>query len=705
MPQPKTQQSSRPSTTKYRYDLDGLRGIAIAFVVIFHVFVGRVSGGVDVFLLLSGYFFLGSQLRYAAKPNASLNPWWPLWRTIRRLLPALMVVLMSTVLIIESAIPELRTTNVADQVLASAGYYQNWELSAQGSAYGAASSVVSPLQHLWSMSVQGQFYLAAIAFALFVSVVLKLRRRRGHEAERVRHLAGIPLIAVTVASFSYAVYLHPVDQPLNYYSTWSRVWELTLGAVLVLYSDKIRVSRAVGVVFTYLGLAMVLTTGLLFDGAQVFPGPGALYPLGGAALVILGQGHGAGWMKSRFMLWLGSIAYPLYLWHWPLLIMSTIYLGLDRPSTGLGISVIAVSVVLAHLTHKLIEEPFKQHAKRPERQARRVRSAAATLRKATGATRAFAGVVVLALCGTALWIPSVWQKEVQALSKTQLDPVLYPGAMALIGGRVPQVKFAPDPYVLANSLSPAWTDGCMSELDDDPTKIANDNFGEEYCVYGDKNAKKVAYVIGGSHAEQWMAALDQIGRDHGLKIIPIVRQGCPAFATEEDGVFSDDCATFNKVMLEKVRKDKPDLVISNSTRPLLEKLRGLDEVPESYRTLWAVLEKEKIPFIGLRDNPWFLDRDGQAWPLSQCIASGGSITECGKPREEIYSPVDPAARFLKSKTMISIDTADWFCPNGFCPGVIGNIYVYRDGNHISDAYALSLVPLLWEKMEPVVSQL
>ena len=67
---------------RYRYDLDGLRGIAIALVVFYHVFVGRVSGGVDVFLLLSGYFFLGSQLRYAAKPNASLNPWWPIWRTL-----------------------------------------------------------------------------------------------------------------------------------------------------------------------------------------------------------------------------------------------------------------------------------------------------------------------------------------------------------------------------------------------------------------------------------------------------------------------------------------------------------------------------------------------------------------------------------------------------------------------------------------------
>ena len=75
------------NASKYRYDLDGLRGIAIAFVVLFHVFVGRVSGGVDVFLLLSGYFFLGAQLRYATREGANLNPWWPFWRTLRRLVP------------------------------------------------------------------------------------------------------------------------------------------------------------------------------------------------------------------------------------------------------------------------------------------------------------------------------------------------------------------------------------------------------------------------------------------------------------------------------------------------------------------------------------------------------------------------------------------------------------------------------------------
>ena len=126
-----------PATTEgkgssaYRVDLDGLRGFAIALVVIFHVFVGRVSGGVDVFLLLSGYFFLGGQLRYAMRPNPNLNPWWPFWRTVRRLVPALALVLVATLIGVLTLTPALMSGELALQFRASMLYRQNWELSAQ----------------------------------------------------------------------------------------------------------------------------------------------------------------------------------------------------------------------------------------------------------------------------------------------------------------------------------------------------------------------------------------------------------------------------------------------------------------------------------------------------------------------------------------------------------------------------------------------
>src|SRR6185312_8471699 len=129
----------------YRHDLDGLRGIAIALVAMFHVWFGRVSGGVDVFLALSGFFFGGRLLRAALTPGTSLSPVPEMTRLVRRLLPALVVVLAASAIltILTQAVTPWET--FADQSLASLGYFQNWELANTASNYLRAGEAVSPL--------------------------------------------------------------------------------------------------------------------------------------------------------------------------------------------------------------------------------------------------------------------------------------------------------------------------------------------------------------------------------------------------------------------------------------------------------------------------------------------------------------------------------------------------------------------------------
>ena len=157
----------------YRHDLDGLRGVAIALVAVFHIWFGRVSGGVDVFLVLSGYFFGGSLLRTALTPGSSLAPWPHVTRLARRLLPALIVVLAASAVLTVAVQPQTRWESFADQSLASLGYFQNWELAATASNYLSAGEAVSPLQHIWSMSVQGQFYIALLALVLMLAAVAR----------------------------------------------------------------------------------------------------------------------------------------------------------------------------------------------------------------------------------------------------------------------------------------------------------------------------------------------------------------------------------------------------------------------------------------------------------------------------------------------------------------------------------------------------
>ncbi|MDR7329636.1 acyltransferase family protein [Corynebacterium guangdongense] len=692
----------------YREDLDGLRGIAIALVVLFHIFVGRVSGGVDIFLLLSGYFFLGSQLRYASRGNASLNPWWPIWRTLRRLVPTMTVVIGLVFLAGKTILPQWDAPHLTQQVSTSMLYFLNWELYQQGADYNVASDGVSPLQHLWSMAVQGQFYLGAIAFSLGLAYLFRGRR---HLVQRV---AGPILVALTLVSFAYATWEQFHNQPLNYYSTFSRSWELTLGAALAVYGGRVVFAPLMREIMTALGLLMVVTTGMLFDGATLFPGPAALFPIGGAVLIILGGTGGSSVgavLASRPLLWLGRVAYPFYVWHWPLLIAATIWSGQPRPSLIVGVVVFLVSLALAHLTHRYVEEPLRQHWKRPTRDQTPVSNALAGLRSSPVArARAVAGALVaVAALVLASAFPVMLYKRDQAIYE-YLDPAIYPGAAALAGAPVPAAEPKQDPFVVPQIFPLAGRDGCLTFTYHDTDEFVTTSWGRplgDPCVYGDATADTTVYLVGGSHAEQWSTALDIIGQRQGFKLVPLLRQGCPTYLSEPDFAGATaDCLEWNRNMVDRLVQADPDLVISTTTRPQGETGRGPDVVPDTYPEFWDILAAHDIPFAGLRDNPWGFNAEDGVMDRTQCFADLGDEALCGAPRELIYAPVNPADELLDAReNMWSIDTADWFCTPDFCPAVVGNIYVYRDADHVSEAYLRTLVEPLEKALIPVLAQL
>ncbi|MFD6463798.1 acyltransferase family protein, partial [Streptomyces roseolus] len=207
---------------EYRHDLDGLRGLAIGLVVVFHVWMGRVSGGVDVFLVLSGFFFTGMLLRRSEIKTT-------LHRTGRRLLPALTVVLVTVLGATVIVRPYTQWGDISAQTLASAFYYQNWFLAGAELDYLAPDPSVSPLQHLWSMAVQAQFYLVILL------VVAVWSRRSGR---RMVLLAG--LIGAGAVSFWYAAEGTAQHQAWTYYDTGARAWELLAGAALAVAAPWVR---------------------------------------------------------------------------------------------------------------------------------------------------------------------------------------------------------------------------------------------------------------------------------------------------------------------------------------------------------------------------------------------------------------------------------------------------------------------------------
>src|ERR1700754_454234 len=347
----------------YRHDLDGLRGIAIALVAMFHVWFGRVSGGVDVFLGLSGFFFGGRILRTAMTPGASLWPVPEVTRLVRGLLPSLVVVLASAAVLTILIQPETRWETFADQSLASLGYFQNWELANTASDYLRAGEAVSPLQHIWSMSVQGQFYIGFLALIFLFGYLF--RERLG---KHLRTAFVLLLSSLTIASFVYAIFAHNADQTTAYYNSFARAWELLLGALLGALVPHVRWPMWLRTTVAAVAVAAIVSCGALIDGVKEFPGPWALVPVGATMLFILSAANRqadpstAGRLPAPNRLLatapfvsLGAMAYSLYLWHWPLLIFWLAYSGHPEATFLDGAGILLVAGVLAWLTTRYVE--------------------------------------------------------------------------------------------------------------------------------------------------------------------------------------------------------------------------------------------------------------------------------------------------------------------------------------------------------------
>lgn len=267
---------------EYRHDLDGLRGLAIGLVVVFHVWAERVSGGVDIFLALSGFFFTGMLLRRStATEGPAIVP--VLRRTARRLLPPLVAVLATILAVTVAYIPYTRWETTAREALASLLYFQNWVLAASPSNYRTADASVSPMQHLWSMAVQVQFYLFSL---LAIATLAWLCRRY---ALPLRRVLTATLIVVSLASFWYAYDLGGRAQSLAYYDTFARSWELFAGALLAVLAYRVTLSPAIRNAVSVAALLVVLGCGIVINGVDHYPGPLALVPVGAAiALIALG---------------------------------------------------------------------------------------------------------------------------------------------------------------------------------------------------------------------------------------------------------------------------------------------------------------------------------------------------------------------------------------------------------------------------------
>jgi peptidoglycan/LPS O-acetylase OafA/YrhL len=687
----------------YRYDLDGLRGIAIALVAMFHIWFGRVSGGVDVFLALSGFFFGGKVLRAALNPAVSLSPIAEVARLVRRLLPALVVVLAACAVLTILVQPETRWETFADQSLASLGYYQNWELANSASDYLRAGEAVSPLQHIWSMSVQGQFY---VGFLLLVAGCAYLMRGllRGPETGRPPYLRTVFVVllsALTVASFVYAIVAHQDDQATAYYDSFARAWELLLGALVGALVPYIRWPTGLRTALATVALATIVSCGALIDGVKEFPGPWALVPVGATMLMILAGANLRGrpgaddrmplpnrLLAARPLVALGAMAYSLYLWHWPLLIFWLSYTGHRHANFFEGSAILLVSGLLAYLTARLVEDPLRYSGPAGATSTATVPTISwwVRLRRPTMALGSMVVLLGVTLTATSF----TWREHVTVLRAagkelSVLNPQDYPGARALTDHvRVPALPMRPTVLEVKQDLPASTRDGCISDFVN--PAVVN-------CTYGDVAAPRSIALAGGSHAEHWLPALDLLGHLHHFKVVTYLKMGCPLSTEEVPLIMGNNapypqCREWVQRTMTKLIDDRPDFVFTTTTRPWNSK--SGDVMPATYIGIWQTLSDNNIPILGMRDTPWLV-KNGKPFDPADCLAKGGSAQSCAVKRSDVLSERNQTLDFVAQFPLLKVlDMSDAICRADVCRPVEGNVLIYHGAHHLDPTYVRTM---------------
>lgn len=333
----------------YRSDIDGLRAIAILTVVAFHAFPEVFPGGfigVDVFFVISGFLITSILEKEIQAGSWSLASFYA--RRVLRIFPALVLVLLACLIAGWHTLLAQEYMQLGKHLGLGAAFLSNiglwWE-----AGYFDKVSEAKPLLHLWSLAIEEQFY---IVWPLLLWLIL---RSRCNAARSVATLAAVSLLLSIWWVWS--------DRMQAFYSPASRAWELLAGAWLALQPQRLQSVRT-GV--RGVAVAVLLGATVLLNARVPFPGVVALLPVL-AAVLLIGVPATSDWtgrfLGHPWMVALGKVSYPWYLWHWPLLSFAYI-IDSGQASAGLRLALVVASLLLAVVTYRLCELPLRRLPRR-----------------------------------------------------------------------------------------------------------------------------------------------------------------------------------------------------------------------------------------------------------------------------------------------------------------------------------------------------
>ncbi|WP_354215597.1 MULTISPECIES: acyltransferase family protein [unclassified Arthrobacter] len=663
-----------PRKPTFRPEVQGLRALAVLMVVTYHVWLGRVSGGVDIFLLISAFLLTMSFVR-KVEAGTSLNLFRHWLHLFKRLLPAAVVVILAVLAGTWLVLPQGRWPAVLDQAWAALLYQQNWLLADTAVDYYAQDHAgASPLQHVWSLSIQGQvFILWPLVFA-GSAVVWRLLRRRFNTSYRA--VAAAVFAAILAASLAFSVDQTATNQAYAYFDTRARLWEFALGSLLALSLPLLKPGKVLRLILGWAGLIAMVSCGLVLTVDRAFPGFLALWPTIAAAAIIVAGQSGGRFGVDRFLSWkplvsLGDNSYALYLWHWPVLVFALAATGVETPNLSEGGAIVAASIVLAVLTTRFVEKPLREW-RWPQLRSWRT------------------AVVVAACCAILAGPVAVWQTSLTAEeAATAAQPrELTPGAAQLTFGNgdtpAPAARIIPAPAVLDHDWAGIHAPCIDANATPDPVLA-----GCRQAVPPGETTKRIM-VLGDSHAQQYLAALAPIAEARGWELVTLLMPAC-RFGAESEAR-NAECNAYNRASAAYVLEHRPDAVFTVATLTH-EEAPFETEVPAYLEGIQPIADAG-IEILGIRDNPRF------TFNMPECVQrKGPNSPACNPPLNESLVDPSPLESYRgKVDGLHLMDVSDFICAGGSCPGVVGNVYVYKDDNHLSRTYVESMIPMFEERL-------
>ena len=677
----------------FRADVDGLRAIAIVLVVGYHAGINRFGGGfigVDVFFVISGFLISRNLLREAeTTDDIALSGFWA--RRIRRLVPALGLVVVATLIAGSFILPRFELEDLARQGGAATLYVSNMLFAVDAQDYFAADIAGSPFLHTWSLGVEEQFYV--VWPLLFAAVCWWQRRRLAGVAKDRRRVALIVAFAIAFAvSMAINLVLTSRGSAWAFFGLPARAWEFAVAGLLAavpvprfLRNVAIRTVLAVG------GLVLLAAAVKFIEDSTPYPGLWALLPVGGTALLILAGETWGGEQPSTIvsrglalgpMQWLGRVSYSWYLWHWPAIVLATVYFddGSDRTK---GIAA-AASLPVAWVAYRFFETPLRFSPFM-------ARSNARTFVVGAGMT-----VGVLAVAGV-VWLSAPKTSPAEVLTTADQSTLSLDERLA---ASIESYKLRADT-------------GCPKT-----GKIEND-VGDDYCIGGDPDGDRSLMLIGDSHAGQWEKVFDEVAKEKGIRLYKRIHNGCAAVPVLYANVDEDDknrpydfCASYQAGDLRLLDDLQPDAVIVAQWSGAAARIVDADGVQPSEDAkiqLWEDGVRDRLDEFTSRSLKigWIYDAPTLPIYASKCIAKA-SIAECEpKPDKALAiskGQLDAERRVLATHPdLASMDLTDLVCDAERCRLEIDGALTYVDEQHLTDVFTASLKPQVAQLFDETMS--